>query len=80
MGDHRAGIQGQFDIDTVIDRDRMHPGGVFGLWSDDPPDEPFLGQLRVVFSDVVAHVVRFPNPYTGGTSSNTVYLGHRAAD
>ena len=31
MSDHRAGIQGQFDIDTVIDRDRMHPGGVFGL-------------------------------------------------
>lgn len=58
---------------------RLLPGGVFGLWSDDPPDEPFLEQLRAVFSDVTAHVVPFPNPYTGGTSSNTVYLGHRPA-
>lgn len=58
---------------------RLRPGGVFGLWSDDPPDEPFLDELRAVFSDVTANVVPFPNPYTGGTSSNTVYLGRRAA-
>jgi spermidine synthase len=57
---------------------RLRPGGVFGLWSDDPPDEPFLDELRAVFGDVTARVVPFPNPYTGGTSSNTVYLGRRA--
>lgn len=58
---------------------RLRPGGVFGLWSDDPPDESFLGELRAAFSDVRAQVVPFPNPYTGGTSSNTVYLGRQHA-
>jgi spermidine synthase len=52
----------------------IHPGGVFGLWSDDPPDERFLGILASVFSSSEAHVVRFPNHYTGGESSNTIYL------
>lgn len=54
---------------------RLHPGGVFGLWSDDPPDALFMDEMRAVFSDVRGHVVPFPNPYTGGTSSNTVYIG-----
>ncbi len=54
--------------------DRLHPGGVFALWSDDPPDEPFVAVLREVFSTCTAHVVPFPNPLTGGTSANTVYV------
>jgi spermidine synthase len=54
---------------------RLHPGGVFALWSDDPPDEPFLAVLRDVFPGAVAHVVAFPNFYTGGESTNTVYVG-----
>lgn len=53
---------------------RLHPGGVFGLWSDDPPDEPFLDVLRHVFATAEAHVVAFANPLTGGESSNTVYV------
>lgn len=54
---------------------RLRPGGVFGLWSDDPPDEPFLAEVRAVFGEVSAHTVSFPNRYTGGTSANTVYVG-----
>ena len=53
---------------------RLRPGGVFGLWSDDPPDEPFLGEMRTVFAEVTAHTVPFTNPYTDGTSTNTVYV------
>ena len=56
---------------------RLCDGGVFGLWSDDPPDDAFLGVLREVFDDVRGEVVEFPNPFTGGTSANTVYLGRR---
>lgn len=56
---------------------RMRPGAVFGLWSDDPPDEPFVTELRGVFDAVEAQVVPFANPYTGGTSSNTVYVARR---
>jgi spermidine synthase len=49
-------------------------GGVFGLWSDDPPDAAFVAVLEGVFAEVEAHVVTFPNFYTGGESSNTVYV------
>jgi spermidine synthase len=52
----------------------LHPDGVFGLWSDEPPDEPFLSVLGTVFSTVAAHVVSFANPLTGGFSANTVYV------
>ena len=58
--------------------DRLHPGGVVALWSDEPPDEAFLPVLRSVLPDAVAHVVSFDNPLTGGRSSNTVYVGRRA--
>jgi spermidine synthase len=54
--------------------DQLVPGGAFALWSDDPPDEGFLGTARQVFADCVAHAVDFANPLTGGTSSNTVYV------
>jgi spermidine synthase len=52
----------------------LAPGGVFALWSDDPPDEPFLAELQQVFGSARAQVVRFDNPLTGGISSNTVYV------
>jgi spermidine synthase len=54
--------------------DHLHPGGVFALWSDDPPDPAFVTLLHEVFAAVDAHVVPFPNPYTGEASSNTVYV------
>ena len=53
---------------------RLLPSGVFGLWSDDPPDEAFLGVLAEVFDAPAAHVVPFPNHLTGGESANTVYV------
>ena len=52
----------------------LTPGGVFALWSDDPPDDEFLEKARAVFPQVQAHVIDFANPLTGGTSSNTVYV------
>ncbi|HET7327583.1 MAG TPA: spermidine synthase [Nocardioidaceae bacterium] len=52
----------------------LHPGGVFALWSDDPPDEDFTAVLSRVFAASQAHVVTFPNPYTGEDAANTVYV------
>jgi spermidine synthase len=49
----------------------LRPGGVFALWSDDPPDDAFGTVLAEVFAETSAHVVEFDNPLTGGTSSNT---------
>jgi len=58
----------------ALDR-HLRPGGVFALWSDDPPDEEFMVKMRAVFDDCAAHIVDFDNPVTGGTSSNTVFVG-----
>jgi spermidine synthase len=52
----------------------LHPGGIFALWSDDPPDEEFLGALGEVFGSARAHIVTFPNPLTEGNSASTVYV------
>ena len=57
---------------------KIHSGGIFGLWSNDPPESEFLGLLDKVFESARAHIVNFPNPYTGGESSNTVYLARKA--
>jgi spermidine synthase len=53
---------------------RLNPGGVFGLWSDDPPDEDYLAMARRVFASCEAHVVAFANPLTGADSACTVYV------
>jgi hypothetical protein len=57
----------------------LHPGGVFGLWSNDPPDELFTGLLNEVFSSAKSQRVTFPNPYTEGESSSTIYLAYKEA-
>jgi len=57
----------------ALDR-HLAAGGVFALWSDDPPDDDFMVELNAVFDDAAAHVVDFDNPVTGGVSSNTVYV------
>jgi spermidine synthase len=58
--------------------DHLYPGGVFALWSDDPPDPEFAAVLAEVFDTADAHVVDFANPLTGGVSSNTVYVATSA--
>jgi spermidine synthase len=54
--------------------DHLHPGGVFALWSNDPPDDAFCVVLEQVFTQVRAEVVSFPNPLQERESTNTVYL------
>jgi spermidine synthase len=57
---------------------RLHSGGVFALWSDDPPDPDFVAALEEVFVTSTSHVVSFANPITGGHSANTVYVASTA--
>ncbi|HEY5516027.1 MAG TPA: spermidine synthase, partial [Pengzhenrongella sp.] len=52
----------------------LRPGGVYALWSNDPPDDAYLAVLSQVFVDVVAEVVSFPNPLQDRAATNTVYL------
>ena len=53
---------------------KLAPGGSFAMWSDDPPDDEFIGVLEAVFADVEAATVWFDNPITQGRSAATIYL------
>jgi hypothetical protein len=53
---------------------KMLPGGVFGLWSNELPDPQFIKLLNAVFDSAESHIVQFPNPYSGQKSSNSVYI------
>jgi spermidine synthase len=60
--------------------DQLVPGGVFSLWSDEfAPNDDFVDVLRGVFAAADAHVVAFPNHYTGGESTSTIYVSTTAA-
>jgi spermidine synthase len=52
----------------------LDPGGVFALWSNDPPDPAFTATVEQVFATCAVHVVTFANPVRGGESANTVYV------
>jgi spermidine synthase len=54
----------------------LAPAGVFGLWSDDPPDSDFEAVLDDIFEQSTTQVVSFANPLTGGESANTVYIAN----
>ena len=56
----------------------LHPGGVFALWSNDPPDDAFKRVLAGVFAISDAHVVTFDNWRGERDASNTVYVGVKA--
>ncbi len=57
----------------------LHSGGVFALWSNDPPDDDFNSVLASVFAKSEAHVVSFHNPLQNRTSSNTIYIGVKSS-
>jgi hypothetical protein len=56
----------------------LHPGGVFALWSNDPPDDAFGCILAGAFASSAAHVVTFDNLRGDHDASNTVYIGIKA--
>lgn len=75
LGDPSAGFYGVEGTRRLARH--LRPGGVYSLWSNDPPDEDYLAVLREVFVDVAAEVVRFPNPLQDREATNTVYLATR---
>jgi len=56
----------------------LNPGGVFGLWSNDPPDEKFTARLAEVFAYARAEPVSFHNPLQNREFTQTVYLAWTA--
>ncbi len=57
----------------------LHPGGVFALWSNDPPEQVFNAALAGAFATSSAHVVSFDDAQGDPDASNTVYVGVKAA-
>jgi spermidine synthase len=57
----------------------LNPGGVFALWSNDPPDDGLGAVLAAVFATSAAHVVSFDNARGDREASNTVYVGVKAS-
>ncbi|GAB2962391.1 spermine/spermidine synthase domain-containing protein [Saccharothrix stipae] len=53
---------------------RLHPGGVFALWSNEPPDDDYTAALADRFAHVTAEVVRFHNPLQQRDATSTVYV------
>jgi len=56
---------------------KLHPGGIFGLWSNDLPDNKFTALLEFIFDSVETHIISFHNPYSGSESTNSVYLAKK---
>lgn len=65
----RAGLAGLAE--------RLAPGGVFALWSNERPDTRFTERLAEVFDDARAEPVTFHNPLQDAPAVQTVYLGRR---
>ncbi len=53
----------------------LKQGGVYAMWSNDPPDTTYLEVLAQVFTDVESKVVTFPNPLQGRNATATIYSG-----
>ena len=58
----------------------LHPGGLFALWSNDPPDAGFGTELGAAFERWDAHVVTFHNPLQDRDATNTVYVARMAPE
>jgi len=57
----------------------LRPGGVFGLWSNERPDDSFTARLASVFADARAEEVTFLNPLQDRPFTQSVYLAHKRA-
>jgi spermidine synthase len=57
----------------------LRPAGVFGLWSNAPPEEAFTNRLAEVFADAKAIPVTFRNPLQNNDFTQTVYVARAAA-
>lgn len=58
-------------------REHLYPGGVFALWSADPPEESLLAALRESFETVNVEPSRFRNPMLDMEDVNYIVVAKR---
>ena len=75
-----GGSKGFYTADGLRGLQRfLKPGGVVGLWSDEPPDEAITALLGTAFAEAWAAPVIFANPLQDGREvTQAVYLGRKA--
>ena len=56
----------------------LTPKGVFGLWSNNPPDKHFTTHLQSVFANARAEAVSFFNRFQDDDVTQTIYLARRS--
>jgi spermidine synthase len=54
--------------------EQLRDGGVFAMWSNDPPDATFQALLATAFVDQEARTIEFDNPLQGRVATSTIYL------
>ncbi|WP_430867307.1 spermidine synthase [Demequina aurantiaca] len=72
LADGSEGFYGLNGMSAVASH--LSPGGVYAMWSNDPPEDEYLSILEAVFTDVVAEVITFPNPLQGRDATATIYV------
>jgi spermidine synthase len=55
----------------------LRPGGVFGLWSNEPADDGFTARLARVFAAARVEAVTFHNPLQNKPFTQTIYLAKK---
>lgn len=58
--------------------EHLKPGGIFGLWSNDTPEEAFRLRLERIFATAWAEPVTFHNPLQDKLFTQTVYVARTA--
>lgn len=53
---------------------RLHPGGVFALWSADPPPPGLIEGMEAAFAEVVVHERCFFNPLLNSEDRNWIVV------
>ena len=76
LDDGSAGFYGIAGMAAVASH--LRPGGVYAMWSNDPPEAEYMAILEAVFADVEAEVITFPNPLQERDATATVYVATKA--
>ncbi len=76
LDDGSAGFYGTEGMRAVASH--LRPGGVYAMWSNDPPESEYLNVLGEVFAHVTAEVITFPNPLQRREATATVYVATKA--
>jgi spermidine synthase len=58
--------------------ERLNPGGAFGLWSNDRPDQQFCQNLEKAFAVSRAQIFTFPNPLKDSDEAATIYIARKS--